>query len=658
MPNLREREIVAISKMLTLSKSSQHTGGGITDFNDQWKVLIYDAECRDVISPLMNVASLRRKGVTLHLLLHSEREPVPDAPAVYFVRPTEANINKIAEDCSKQLYRTAYVNFITRVERPLMEKLAQELVATNSVPMISKVFDQYLDVIALEPSLFTLNIRNSFLAYNVPSLSEAQIRSFMNRTAVGLLSMVRVLGSLPIIRSPTGGAAEMLANELCTMLRDNVSSRSGAAQSLFEDCLVSEHNRPRPLLLILDRTADLFPVLQHTSTYQALVHDLLDYQLNRVNLDVEERDGVPGKKKSYDLNTQSDPFLSQYAGVPFPEAIEANEKELAEVSQRESAIRNPPPGTTDSIEGKGKDLSEAIESLPEILAKKMNLEAHTNILHAVMKRIASREVPTFFELEQSILNSGGRISDSHSAIVALLKDGTKGLLEDKARLLALLAVSGDPYATEKASSEKFDEAFKTGCQAMPEVPTQAAIDSAIAGVEFLRRLQSLQSSSLQGRMGRLSAAQPSNAILSTLLTSATSRASSFMAKAASFFTKFTPFYATRIVDNLAEGRACIEDESFCYLDPRLRDGRQATAIPPSSGQSAHGKYSDVIVFFIGGGCYSEFYNLQQLLKDKATSGQSLRNVMYGCTELLTGGDFLTQVEELGTPSAPSPPPPP
>lgn len=140
----------------------------------------------------------------------------------------------------------------------------------------------------------------------------------------------------------------------------------------------------------------------------------------------------------------------RYAGVPFPEAIEANEKELAEVSQREAAIRARPPGSdTGSIEGKGRDLMGAIESLPEILAKKMNLEAHTNILHAVMKQIASREVPTYFELEQSILTSGGRIADSRSAIVGLLKDGSKGRLEDKARLLALLAISGDPNATNK-----------------------------------------------------------------------------------------------------------------------------------------------------------------------------------------------------------------
>ena len=75
-----------------------------------------------------------------------------------------------------QLYRTVYLNFVTRIERSLMEKLAQDLVNSNSVSMVSKIYDQYLDVIALEPSLFTLNIKDSFMLYNEPSLSETQIR--------------------------------------------------------------------------------------------------------------------------------------------------------------------------------------------------------------------------------------------------------------------------------------------------------------------------------------------------------------------------------------------------------------------------------------------------------------------------------------------------
>lgn len=57
-----------------------------------------------------------------------------------------------------------------------MEKLAQELVANNSISSISKIYDQYLDVVSLEPNMFTLNIKNAFSLYNEPGLSELQIK--------------------------------------------------------------------------------------------------------------------------------------------------------------------------------------------------------------------------------------------------------------------------------------------------------------------------------------------------------------------------------------------------------------------------------------------------------------------------------------------------
>lgn len=61
----------------------------------------------------------------------------------------------------------------------------------------------------------------------------------------------------------------MLAQELNSLLKENTSSR-GPAQALFEDCLVND--RSRPLLLITDRISDLFPVLQHASTYQVKMY--------------------------------------------------------------------------------------------------------------------------------------------------------------------------------------------------------------------------------------------------------------------------------------------------------------------------------------------------------------------------------------------------
>ncbi len=195
----------------------------------------------------------------------------------------------------KQLYRSVYLNFVTRIERPLLEKFAQDLVAAGSVSCVTKVYDQFLDVIALEPNMFTLNIKDAFTLYNSPSLNESQIRSFMHRVATGLLSMVRILGTLPIIRAPRHGAAEMLANELNQLLKEHVMSR-GSAQALFEECL--GHDRPRPLLVVVDRMSDLYPILQHNNTYQALVSDLLDFKLNRVTVEASDSKGKQQQPQS------------------------------------------------------------------------------------------------------------------------------------------------------------------------------------------------------------------------------------------------------------------------------------------------------------------------------------------------------------------------
>uniref|UniRef100_A0A3Q4N8L0 Uncharacterized protein n=1 Tax=Neolamprologus brichardi TaxID=32507 RepID=A0A3Q4N8L0_NEOBR len=41
-------------------------------------------------------------GYTVHkiqicMLLHSDRDPIPDVPAIYFVMPTEENIDRICQ---------------------------------------------------------------------------------------------------------------------------------------------------------------------------------------------------------------------------------------------------------------------------------------------------------------------------------------------------------------------------------------------------------------------------------------------------------------------------------------------------------------------------------------------------------------------------------
>lgn len=85
---------------------------------------------------------------------------------------------------------------------------------------------------------------------------------------------------MPIIRSPKGNAAEMVAKKLDKKLRENLFD---ARNNLFSvDTQAGNFNFHRPLLIILDRNVDMATPLHHTWTYQALAHDLLDLALNRV----------------------------------------------------------------------------------------------------------------------------------------------------------------------------------------------------------------------------------------------------------------------------------------------------------------------------------------------------------------------------------------
>ena len=77
------------------------------------------------------------------------RDRIPDVPAVYFVQPTEANVERIAKDCAENLYDEIHVNFVSTLPRPLLESLARRVVESESVRRVSKVYQQHLNFVAL-----------------------------------------------------------------------------------------------------------------------------------------------------------------------------------------------------------------------------------------------------------------------------------------------------------------------------------------------------------------------------------------------------------------------------------------------------------------------------------------------------------------------------
>ncbi|GJY04502.1 sec1 family transport protein SLY1-like protein [Tanacetum coccineum] len=85
--------------MLNLNQPINASG---TANEEVYKILIFDKFCQDILSPLIHVKDLRKHGVTLYFLIDKNRKPVADVPAVYFVKPTPHNIQRIVSDASIQ----------------------------------------------------------------------------------------------------------------------------------------------------------------------------------------------------------------------------------------------------------------------------------------------------------------------------------------------------------------------------------------------------------------------------------------------------------------------------------------------------------------------------------------------------------------------------
>lgn len=207
----------------------------------------------------------------------------------------------------------------------------RQVALTTPTGLPSQVYDQHLDFVTLEPNLFTLNQRNSYLAYNRADLTEDGVGGAMRATSAGLFSALATLGAMPIIRAPPHGPSEMVARQLSDLVAHAWAGGGGPFADQAGSAVAS-----RPLVVVLDRALDFRTALAHTCTYQALVDDVLEFKMNRVTIP----DGSGGASKAYDLEVEQDAFWKKNAPRAFPEAIDDNSLELARIKALEKEIKD------------------------------------------------------------------------------------------------------------------------------------------------------------------------------------------------------------------------------------------------------------------------------------------------------------------------------
>ncbi|CAF0722597.1 unnamed protein product [Didymodactylos carnosus] len=632
--SLRDRHIATLKQMLNLNVPLTKS----TNTELAWKILVYDELGQDIISPLLTVKELRDSGVTLHVPLKSERDPVDEIAAVYFIMPTKENIQRITKDFRDNLYDNYYLNFIAPIPRDLLEDLATSALEFNCQHHISKIFDQYLDFITLEDELFCLRQTGrdnvSYYALNRGDMQDTDMERLISTIVDSLFSVCVTLGSVPIIRCPKGEAAEVVGERLDKKLRDSLRDTRNSlfsADSMSSGALSFQ----RPLLVILDRNTDLASLLHHTWTYQALAHDVLDFKLNRVEIEEvdETNSGTAStttsksktKRRSYDL-ISTDQFWKQQKGNPFPIVAESIQEELERYRNSEDEVKRLKSAM--GIEGDAQDLAismlndnttkltNAVSSLPELLEKKRLLDAHTNIATALLDHIKKRKLDVFFETEEKLMTK----QVQEKSLMEVLSDPTCGTSEDKLRLFLIQYICS-PMMTQSELDQYITVLKGSNCNIDP--------------VLYIKRWKSIS------KMSVVSQAREGGTTTMGMFSNLMNKASKFaMEGVKNLVVKQHKLPITKIVDNLMESRSSPETDDYRYFDPKLL--RATDSANTARNRQA---FNDSIVFVIAGGNYIEYQNLQDYAKARSTI--SSKRIVYGCTELVNATQFVEQLSKLG-----------
>ncbi|CAK1541851.1 unnamed protein product [Leptosia nina] len=397
-----------------ITKMTEESGPGM-------KVILMDKETTSIVSMVFSQSEILQKEVYLFERIDSvtKWDNLKHMKCIVFLRPTSENLALFCRELRCPKYGVYYVYFSNVISKSDVKTLA-ECDQQESVREVQEVFADYL---AVDRHLFS---------FNIPACLHGTSwnQQHLQRCSQGLLALFLSLKKRPIIRYATGST-------VCSRLAERVK------ELVRREAALMDNNIPyadvSPQLLILDRRDDPVTPLLHQWTYQAMVHELLTINNNRVSLaHVPE---VHKDLREVVLSAEQDDFYAKNLYSNFGE-IGQTIKSLMDEFQKKAKSQQ----KVESI----ADMKNFVETYP--LFKKMcgTVTKHVTVVGELSANVARHELLQVSELEQELACQTDHAK--HLQRVKALLGNEKVRIDDLVKLVALYALRYEKHSNNALAS--------------------------------------------------------------------------------------------------------------------------------------------------------------------------------------------------------------
>ncbi|NXI44583.1 VPS45 protein, partial [Galbula dea] len=313
---------------------------------------------------------LQKEVYLFERLDSANREAMKHLKAICFLRPTKENVELLIQELRRPKYSIYFLYFSNVISKSDVKALAE----ADEQEVVAEVQEFYGDYIAVNPHVFSLNL-----------LGCCQGRSWdpaqLSRTTQGLTALLLSLKKCPMIRY-------QLSSEAAKRLAECVKQVITKEYELFD----FRRTEVPPLLLILDRSDDAITPLLNQWTYQAMVHELLGINNNRI--DLSRVPGISRDLREVVLSAENDEFYANNMYLNFAE-IGSNIKNLMEDFQRRK------PKEQQKLESIA-DMKAFVENYPQFKKMSGTVSKHVTVVGELSRLVAERNLLEVSEVEQEL----------------------------------------------------------------------------------------------------------------------------------------------------------------------------------------------------------------------------------------------------------------